>query len=108
MFRRRQCRDFAAFVPALDGHAVRATLLHGRRPVALASGALVVDTSDRDVVVRLTVGTTTFLIETSCFRMAVYSPPPAARLVVTSFEAVPLTLVAVLVGDEDELDVESR
>ncbi len=101
LFRRRQCRELAAFVPALDGHPVRVTVLHGRRQVAIASGDLTVDVADRDVALRLSVGATTFLIEPACFRMAVYSPPPEARLVVTMFDGVPLTLVAVLEGEED-------
>ena len=88
-------------MPALDGHPVQVSVLHGRRQVALASGDLTVDVADRDVALRLSVGATTFLIEPACFRMAVYSPPPDGRLVVTMFEAVPLTLVALLMGGDD-------
>ena len=95
-------------MPALDGHPVRVTLLHGRRQVALASGDLTVDVADRDVALRLVVGTTTFMIEPACFRMAVYRPPPQGRLIVTMFDAVPLTLVAVLEAVEERAGVEGE
>ena len=101
LYRRRQGQDLAAFVPMLDGHPVRLTLLRGRKQVALATGVLTVDVADRDIVVRLSVAGTTFLIAAASFRMAVYSPPPAARLVITMFDHVPLTLVAVLDADEE-------
>lgn len=92
-------------MPALDGHPVRVTVLHGRRQVAVASGDLTVDVADRNVALRLSVGTTTFLIEPACFRMACYTPPPEGRLVVTMFDAVPLTLVVVLEAGEDRRSV---
>ncbi len=101
LFRRRHGRDFAAFLPTIDGHPVRVTLLYGRRPVARATGALTVDVADRDVVLRLSVAATTFLIDRLSFRMAVYRPPPEGRLVVTMFDGVPLTLVATLEGGGD-------
>lgn len=107
LFRRRDCRDFAAFAAALDGHAVRARLLHGRKEVAVTTGGLTVDLRDRDVAVRLSISATTFLIEPGCFRMAVYSPPPEDRLVITMFDSVPLTLVVSLDGGEDDLGMES-
>lgn len=106
MFRRRQRGAFAAFVPALDGHPARLTLLHGRKQVALASGPLTVDVADRDVVLRLSIGAATFLIEPAGFRLAVYRPPPDGRLVVTLFDGVPLTLVIALEEGDEYLDAE--
>ncbi len=51
---------------------------------------------------RLSIAGAIFLVESAAFRLGVYRPSPDGRLVITMFDAVPLTLVVDLEEADDQ------